>query len=314
MRFASQVRWLSAAKDGEKPQTLGAIAAISAYLVWGLLPLYWKRFDLVPPGQVLDHRILWSAILTIIWLAAGRKMGLAVAVVRDLRRLGFVTLTALLLASNWYVYIWAIQVDRVLETSLGYFITPLVNVALGTLFLRERLRFWQWVAVAIACLGVANECLHVKSVPWVALSLALTFSVYGLLKKISHIAPVTALAVEMSILCPFALGHLAYAHIQGTGAFRSDPTMDTMLVLTGAATALPLVWFSYGARRLKFSTLGLFQYLSPSCQFVLATVVFQESLSLVQLITFASIWTALLIFVADGRRQPAPEAPKGTSS
>ncbi len=305
MRFASQVRWLSAAKESETPQTFGAIAAISAYIAWGLLPLYWKLFDRVPAAQVLDHRILWSAALTCVWLAVTSKLPEVRAVARDLRRLGLVTLTALLLASNWFVYIWAIQVDRVLETSLGYFITPLANVALGTVFLRERLRPWQWVSVIIACIGVLNECVHVNTIPWVALSLALTFSVYGLLKKISPIPPVTALAVEMLLLAPFAAVHVTIAHVEGNGAFGTTSYTNTLLAFTGLATALPLIWFTYGARRLRFSTLGLFQYLAPSCQFVLAILVFRESLGLVQLLTFASIWIALLIYIVDTRRQMA---------
>lgn len=305
MRFASQVKWLALAKKGEKPKASGAIAALSAYLAWGLLPLFWKLFGSVAPEQVLDHRIVWSAALTCLWLSISRKLKNVASVLKDPRRLATVVLTALLLASNWFVYIWAIQVDRVLETSLGYFVTPLVNVALGTVFLREHLRFWQWVAVAIACMGVINECLQVQSVPWVAVSLALTFSIYGLLKKVSPVPPVTGLAAEMLVLAPFATAHLIYAHSQGQGAFGATPHTDVHLALTGLATALPLVWFSYGARRLRFSTLGLFQYLAPSCQFLLATLVFREPMGLVQLVTFVSIWSALFIYVVDTRRQAA---------
>jgi chloramphenicol-sensitive protein RarD len=201
---------------------------------------------------------------------------------------------------NWLVYIWAVFTERVLETSLGYFINPLVSVLLGVIFLGERLRPWQVVAVALAGVGVLNLAFGAADFPWIALTLAFSFGTYGLIRKTVAVGSVDGLLVETTLLLPFAIAFLAYLAITGGGNFATGGLqISVLLVLAGPATALPLIWFTSAARRLRLSTVGFFQYIAPSCQFLLAVVLFGEPFTTTHLITFACIWLALALFTAD---------------
>ncbi len=280
-----------------KDSRLGAAYALGAFFLWGISPLYFKAVDQVPIFEVLAHRILWSVIFLFLLLTAGRRWALLRAALREPRTLTMLMLSTLVVSVNWFFFIWAIANDRVLESSLGYYINPLVNVLLGTIFLRERLTKWQMVAVGLAAIGVLNLTLQVGTLPWVSLLLASTFGIYGLIRKTIKVESVDGLFVETSIVLPLAVGYLVYLAINGQAAFGSlDLQTDLLLIAAGLVTAIPLIWFTSGARRLNYSTVGLFQYLAPTCQFLLAVLAFGEAFTWAHVVTFSCIWTALAIY------------------
>lgn len=278
----------------------GVIYGIAAYGMWGLVPVYFKAVVEVPALEVLAHRIVWSALMLIpLALARGRRAQI-LRVLRDRRTLMVLTLTTVLIATNWFLFIWAVATDRVLEASLGYFINPLVNVVLGVAFLGERLSRPAAVAVALAAVGVAVQVAAVGSLPWIALTLAFSFGLYGLLRKTASVGSVAGLAVETSLLMPVAVGFLAWArHTGGLYLGTGHTGTDVLLVLAGLVTTLPLLCFTSAARRLPLATLGFLQYLAPSGQFLLAVLVYGERLTTAHLVTFGCIWIALAIFTAD---------------
>ena len=280
----------------------GTLAALSAFCIWGLSPLYFKAIGTVPPFEIVAHRILWSVLFLAGLLALLPFTGGAARVrevCRQPRLVGLLTLTALLTGSNWLVFIWAIDAGRLIEASLGYFINPLVSVALGALFLGERLRPLQRVAVAVALAGVGWRMWQLGALPWVPLFLAGTFGVYGLLRKRAPVEAVSGLFIETALVAPLALAGLAWMSANGTLSFGSGAHTDWLLPLTGVITALPLVLFTVGARRLPLATVGFLQYLAPSLNFVLAIWVFREPFDTAQLIGFVLIWAALAIYSVD---------------
>jgi chloramphenicol-sensitive protein RarD len=284
----------------------GVAWATAAFLWWGLSPLYWKALGGVDAGQLLAHRVAWSLALLVALLAArGRGPELRAALARP-RTLATLVATTALIGANWFTYIWAVGAERVLEASLGYYVNPLVNVLLGMLFLRERLRRAQGLAVLLAAAGVAVLTAEVGRLPWVALVLALTFGFYGLLRKTVAAGPEVGLAVETALLAPFALAWLVRLHAAGAGAFGHGPAaIDLLLVASGVITVLPMVWFTRGARLLPLSTLGLLQYLSPTLQFLLAVAVYREPFTAAHLLAFGLIWSGLAVFTWDLRRRLA---------
>lgn len=285
------------ARGSAPPGRHGTLYALGAYGLWGVLPLYWKWLSALPASTILAHRVVWSLAVSALLLSVGRRW-------RELRQVlsGRATLvpllaTSALIGSNWLVFIWAVNHARVLEASLGYFLTPLVNVALGRAFLGERLLPLQGWAVALAGCGVAWLALGVDEVPWVALFLAGTFALYGLLRKLAPVSPVPGLAVETLLLAPAAGAWLAWLELRGGGAFGdADPGVVALLLASGAVTAAPLLLFAAAARRLPLSTLGFFQYIGPSLTFLLAITVFAEPLTGDQAVTFGFIWAALALF------------------
>lgn len=293
------------------PVLAGVVYALLAYLSWGLMPIYWKLVVAVPALQMVAHRVVWSVLVLVLLLSLFRRWPLLAATLRSWRRCLLLLLTAVLVSGNWLIFIWAVQHDQVLEASLGYFINPLLNVALGMIFLRERLRPWQSVAVLIAALGVSYQTWQLGELPWVSLALAFSFGIYGLLRKVATVDGLVGLSLETLLLLPFAAAYLIYVDNRGEGVFlRAGWQMDVLIVLAGLATALPLLWFANAARRLRYSTLGLFQYLAPSCQFLLAVAVYGEPFSRVHLVSFGCIWLALAIYTIDSslalRRQAPP--------
>jgi chloramphenicol-sensitive protein RarD len=287
----------------------GVVYATAGFLWWGASPIYWKAVGTVAADELVAHRALWSTVLLAVLLIWRRRGGEVRAVLADRRAVATLGVTTLLIAVNWLTYIWAMGHARVLEASLGYYINPLVNVLLGIVVLGERLRRAQAAAVALAAVGVSVLTWEVGRVPWVALLLAGTFGLYGLLRKTVKAGPEVGLAAETTLLAPFAVAWLWHLSAEGQAVFpAAGPWVQTLVVLSGVITVLPLVWFTHGARRLPLGTVGLLQYLSPTGQFLLAVLVFREPFSRLHLAAFACIWAGLAIFTWDLRsrmRRPA---------
>jgi len=289
--------------DQTKPAPAGVAFALGAYGIWGLTPLYWKALAHFPASELLAHRVLWSCAtgLALVWLL-GARASLREAL-RDPRRWGPVTVTGLVIGLNWLVFLWAVLNDQVLATSLGYYITPLVNVLMGVLVLGERLRPLQIGAVALATLGIAQLAFELDQLPWVTLVLALSFAFYGLVRKTTAVEPVAGFALETLVLLPLGAAYLAWLGLRGEAVFLEAGVGTIALIsVSGIATAAPLILFNAAARRLPLSTLGFFQYIAPSITFVLAVVVFGEPFERVRLLAFACVWVALLMFSLDSFR------------
>lgn len=285
----------------------GVLSAVSAFLMWGLFPLYWKPLAEVPAIEVVAHRTVWGMLSVAVWVTLQQRWADVRAVLRRPRTLVVLTATALLIAGNWLLYIWAVTHDHVMESSLGYFINPLANVLLGVVILKERLGRLQQVAVGLACTGVAVLTFGYGRFPWIALGLATSFALYGLARKTVAADAVTGLLVETSLLAPIAAGFLLLRESAGCAAFgHAGLTPTGLLLLAGPVTALPLVLFTRGARLLPLSTIGLFQYISPSCQFLLAIFVYREPFTAAHAVTFACIWAALALLTRDLLRQRQP--------
>ncbi len=287
----------------------GALLALAAFTWWGLAPIYFKAVASVPPLEVLAHRVVWSAVLLTGVVVVRQGARVLLSEFADLKRLGFYGLTALLLSTNWLVFIWAVQSGRLLEASLGYYINPLVNVLLGVLFLRERLNRPQQLAVLLAGLAVGFQVLAYGRLPWVSLTVAFTFGFYGLLRKKAGFDPLRGLLVETLVMLPLALGYIAFLWQRGAGSFgHLGLPMDGLLILSGVVTSVPLILFLEGANRIRLSTLGVMQYVAPTLHFLLAVAVYGELFTWVQGVTFALIWSALGVYSWDAfsnrRRRP----------
>ncbi|SOB86375.1 chloramphenicol-sensitive protein RarD [Sphingomonas guangdongensis] len=279
------------------PRRAGLLLAVGAYVLWGVLPLYLRLLNSVPPLQILAHRVLWSLLLLAV-IVAFLRVGPALRTAARGRTLLLLTGSAALIAFNWLVYIWAVQNHHVLEASLGYFINPLVNVALGLLLLGERLRRLQKAAVAIAALGVVVMASG-GGMLWISVTLAISFGFYGLIRKVAAIDALGGLTMETLLLAPACVALLAYAHAGGKGVFGPDLRLDALLVVAGAVTAAPLLMFAAAARQLPYSTLGLLQYIAPTLQFLQAVLLFGEPVSHLQLAVFALIWGGCALFAWD---------------
>lgn len=276
----------------------GLLAAVGAYLLWGLFPIYWRLLREVPPMQIMAHRVLWCCLFVFAYL--GLREGMAWRREIKPRTLGLLIASALLIGGNWWLYIWAVNAGHIVETSFGYFINPLVSVLLGVVVLRERLNAWQWLAVACAGAGVVYLSWQTGHLPLIALALALSFGGYGLIRKIAVVPAVHGLAVESAVLLLPALALLGWAHGHGQGVFgHSALRTEALLVVSGLVTALPLVLFAYGARRIPLSLVGILQYLAPTLQLGCGVLLYHEGFSPVQAVGFSLIWAALLIYAAD---------------
>ncbi len=282
---------------------VGIVYALAACLSWGVLPIYFRAIQAVPALEVLAHRVVWSVVFLLGITALRRQWGPLTGVFRDrsMRRTLMVTTT--LIASNWLVFIWSVSHGRLVEASLGYFINPLLNVALGALFLGERIRRWQLVSVGIAGVSIAIAMWGLDHLPWVSFVLAGTFAIYSLLRKQLPVTGVQGLTVETVMVAPLAVAFMAGSGVNGSLVFlHQSRTIDLLLPLSGAFTALPLIWFAEGARRLPLSTLGFLQYLSPTGHLLVAVWVFGEPFSVAHAWTFGGIWLALLLFSIDSAR------------
>ncbi|MEO0409230.1 MAG: EamA family transporter RarD [Cyanobacteria bacterium P01_A01_bin.135] len=277
------------------PLNAGVLYALLAYGSWGLLPIYWKFFGQTSPIEVLCHRVLWSLVFLGGILLLQRRQAEVSALLRSRRWVGLL-LSALLLTCNWGLYIYGVNVDRVVETSLGYYINPLVSVVLGFVVLKERLRRGQQVAVLLAAIAVGYFVWQFGTVPWIALGLAGTFAFYGLVRKIVVVAPLVGLLVETLLMAPLALLFVSYLGVTGAGGWGSGLSLTLLFIGAGVITSMPLLWFNNAAKRLQLSTLGFFQYLAPSIQLLIGVFLYGEPFTSVHLVTFSLIWVALLLY------------------
>ncbi|MFL6714386.1 MAG: EamA family transporter RarD [Sulfurifustis sp.] len=295
----------------------GIAYAVAAYVIWGLFPIYYKPLQQVAALEVIGHRIVWSCVVLVAIVIAMRDWNALRAAARRPRVLATYGVAAALIAVNWLTFVWAIAHGFVVQASLGYFMTPLINVLIGTLFLRERLRRAQWLAVALATAGVLYLTAEQETVPWVALALGFSFGFYGLVKKTAPLGSVQGLTVETAILLLPALAYLSYVAGNGAASFHAiSPLVDLLLVGAGLVTTLPLLLFASAARRIPLSLVGVLQYIAPTLQFLLGVIVYHEPFGHAQLIGFGLVWTALAVFALEGvyahraidRRRRAAEA------
>ncbi len=288
---------MTTAEKGQ--QTAGVAAAAIAYLIWGLFPLYFHALRGVPAGEVLAHRVAWSALFMAALVTVTRRWPPVLVQLRRPGAMKTLTASALLISTNWLVYIWAVQSGRVLEASLGYFITPLVSVLLGVAFLNEPLTRRQVAAVLLAAAGVLALVVKVGEVPWVALTLASSFGLYGLLRKRLAVDAMAGLLAEVVVLAPLAVAWLAWLGLRGEGHFLAAPLTTTLLASTGVVTAVPLLLFAVGVRRLRLATVGLLLYLNPTTQFALAVLLFGEIFTGAHAIAFGCIWGSLALYSSE---------------
>jgi chloramphenicol-sensitive protein RarD len=281
----------------------GMVAASAAFAVWGVFPLYFHALHGVPALQVISHRITWSCVFVLAWMGLSGELGSIRAALTNRGVVLRLAATATLITLNWTTYVWGVAQGRVVETSLGYFIGPLVNVLLGTVLLSEKLTPAQWTAVALAILGVGYLTVMAGGLPWIALTLAFSFASYGLLHKVVKVDALPGLATETLLLAPFAVGYLIWSESTGVGALGpSSSLLDILLIVSGPLTAMTLFLFAYGTRRLPYSTVGVLQYIAPSLQFVCGVFVLHEPFDHARAIGFAVIWAALIIYAGEGVR------------
>ena len=278
----------------------GVAYASGAFLIWGLSPIYWKVLQSIPALETIMHRALWSFFFLLIILIFQGHFNEFMVAVKNRRTLMILFPTTMLLGFNWFIYIWAVNNDHILQASLGYFINPLVNVLLGIIFLRERLRPLQTASLGLAVVGVVYLTFHYGEFPWIALSLAFAFGFYGLIRKVAPVSSLVGLSVEMLLFSVPALAYIVFLDSKGTGAlFHMSTKIDIFLIGTAFMTAFPLLIFTLGTRRLNLSTVGFLQYIAPSCMFLLGVFLYNEPLSSAHMLTFVLIWTALGLYSVD---------------
>jgi chloramphenicol-sensitive protein RarD len=287
---------MSLSEQQQKLYKTGLVYALMSYATWGVFPLYWKLLLHVPPTQILAHRIVWSLFFLFLILLWSRNK-LFIHYLSSPRTLGILILTGALIGSNWFIYIYAVNNNHIVDASLGYYINPMVNVLLGVVFLKERLSRIQLIALAFAFAGVSFLTFHYGRLPVISLVLAFSFGLYGLLRKKANLKSMPGLMVETLLLAPVALWYLWNVNTHGTGVFSHYSTLtDVLLVLGGPVTALPLFWFGIAATRIPLSTLGFVQYLSPTFQLLIGIFIFSEPFDLAYLISFGLVWTGLILY------------------
>lgn len=292
----------------------GILSGIGAYALWGFFPIYWKYLHDVPALQVIGHRIGWSFLLLMLVILVSGQWNEFGSSVSQPKVIGIYTIAGVLLSINWLVYVWGVNAGFIVETSLGYFINPLLSVLLGVIFLRERLRPAQWIPVAIAAIGVIYLTAVYGRLPWIALSLAFSFGFYGLVKKLAPLGSLHGLTLETGIVFPAALIYLLIVEASGTGAFLHDSTLiDLFLVGAGVVTTIPLLMFASAAREIPLTLIGLLQYIAPTLQFLIGVFIYKEPFDRSHFIGFGIVWVALVIFWVENylsRRVPVEPIPE----
>jgi len=282
----------------------GVAYGIAAYSFWGLAPIYFKAVSTIAPIEVLAHRITWSVVLLAVFLTLTRRWSAAYNTLRPKQTRLYLLATTLLVGTNWFVFIWSVSNNLLLQASLGYYINPLVSILLGMIFLRERLSRWGKISMVLAAVGVGFQVVQGTGIPYIALTLACSFGLYGLIRKVAQVDAVVGLTVETSLLFPLAAGYLLWLGFTDHGAFTTiSRQFDGLLLFAGVVTVFPLVWFAKAARRLRLTTIGFLQYLAPSLHFVLAVFVYGETFTWHSAVTFGCIWVALGIYSVDATQK-----------
>jgi chloramphenicol-sensitive protein RarD len=285
--------------------------AVGAYAIWGVLPIYWKWLQHVPALQLLGHRVLWSFLTLLVVIGVSRGWKALREALRTPRVLRRYVIAAVLLGVNWLTYVWAVNAGFIVESSLGYFINPLLSVVLGVIFLRERLRPWQWVSVGLAACGVAYLTFVYGSLPWISLTLACSFGFYGLVKKTAPLGSLHGVTLETGLMFLPALAYLLYAEVGGQGEFlHAGALSDLLLIGAGLMTTVPLLMFASATRHIPLSLVGILQYIAPTLQFLIGVLVYREAFSQARLIGFSIVWMALIIFAVDGTLARRGQASK----
>ena len=292
----------------------GILNGLGAYALWGLFPIYWKLLHQVPALQVIGHRIVWSFVLLMLVILLTKQWQEFRSAAFTPKTLGIYTIAAILLSINWLVYVWGVNAGFIVETSLGYFINPLLSVLLGVVFLRERLRPAQWIPVGLAAAGVIYLTVAYGRLPWIALSLAVSFGIYGLVKKLAPLGSLYGLTLETAIVFPIALLYLLVVDFAGTGAFLHEGVLINILLIgTGIVTSIPLLMFASAARQIPLTVVGILQYIAPTMQFLIGVFLYQEAFDQSRLIGFSLVWLALIIFWLENylaNRMPAQPIPE----
>ncbi len=287
---------------------------IAAYAMWGFFPIYWKLLHDVPALQLLGHRIVWSFLLLLAFILLTRQWNDFRAVAFDRRTLGIYSVAGVLLSLNWLIYVWGVNAGFIVETSLGYFINPLLSVLFGVFFLREKLRPMQWLPIIIAAIGVVYLTITYGRLPWIALSLAVSFGLYGLVKKLSPLGSVYGLTLETGIVFPIALIYLMIIQSTGAGEFLNDGrTVDLLLVGAGVVTTIPLLMFASAAKEIPLNMIGVLQYFAPTIQFLIGVFIYKEPFDTTRFIGFGIVWLALIIFWVENiiaHRNPIEPVPE----
>ena len=292
----------------------GILSGIGAYALWGFFPIYWKYLHDVPALQVIGHRIGWSFLLLILVILVSRQWMEFRSAVSQPKVIGIYSIAAVLLSINWLVYVWGVNAGFIVETSLGYFINPLLSVLLGVIFLRERLRPAQWIPVSIAAIGVIYLTIVYGRLPWIALSLAVSFGFYGLVKKLAPLGSLHGLTLETGIVFPAALIYLLIVESNGSGAFLHQTTLtDILLIGAGVVTTIPLLMFASAAKQIPLTVIGLLQYIAPTLQFLIGVFIYKEPFDQSHLVGFGIVWVALVTFWVENylsRRVPVEPIPE----
>lgn len=287
---------------------------IAAYAMWGFFPIYWKLLHEVPALQLLGHRIVWSFLLLLAYIFITKQWKEFRSVAFDGKTLRIYTVAGILLSLNWLIYVWGVNAGFIVETSLGYFINPLLSVLFGVIFLRERLRPMQWLPVVIAAIGVTYLTVTYGRLPWIALSLAVSFGLYGLVKKLSPLGSVYGLTLETGIVFPVAIIYLTFLQAGGSGAFLHDgTTVDLLLVGAGIVTTIPLLMFASAAKQIPLNMIGVLQYFAPTIQFLIGVFIYKEPFDHTRLIGFSIVWLALIVFWVENliaHRAPVQTIPE----
>ncbi len=282
--------------DAKPPLNRGVIYGASAYVTWGIIPIFWKYLAHVGAVEIVAHRIVWTLIFALAALSAWGRMSKLWAALRNPKVVLTLVASALLIAVNWGIFIWAVTVDRIIDTSLGYYINPLVSFVLGVFWLGERLTKFQLIAIALAVLGVVNQTVAIGYLPWISLALAVSFGIYGLIRKTVAVESLEGLTIEAIILMPVSLAYIVYMVWTQQGAYMHvGLATDLLLILAGPLTAIPLLLFAAGARLVRLSTMGFLQYLAPSISLMIAVFVYHEPFTQAHAVTFALIWSALAL-------------------
>lgn len=280
----------------EKGQKLALTAALGAFATWGVLPIYWKNLAFIDPFTILLHRIFWSFIFLLLLMLFSGKLRATLAMLRHRRTAITVAACSLLLSANWLIFIWAVNAGHIVESSLGYFLNPLLNMVFGVFFFKERPTFLQWSAIFLAFCGVGVQVIMFGRLPWIALSLAFTFAAYGVLRKTETIDSMPGLFLETSITVPFVTIGLIWLGLHGDTGFTTSIPQSLLIMCAGIFTSVPLIFFAFSAQRLSLTTVGLVQYISPSTSLLIGVFLYGEVVGLGHLISFALIWTALAIY------------------